>query len=304
MSISSDGSHHPRNEIRTQESLNTGLNQGKSLIGPEKLRELYASMLKCRILSETLNRLSKIKSRPRKEEASKASSAIDLRADDAVSCSASDYSAQLLATVPVSYLLQKARRTSKPSRSWTLSMVNSQPASSKMIPPTHDAVLQISLATGVALEFQRQKKDSVVLVFCSGLMSSLDRAEDAFTFAGAHRLPVIFVVQEHAIQNSSGSSGRSATSVDPYGFPSIPVDGSDAVAVYRVAFESMYKARIGEGPTLMLCKYERNSPDPLLHAENYLKKKNLWSDEFAIRVADSFAQELRAPRIPGIRLQG
>jgi TPP-dependent pyruvate/acetoin dehydrogenase alpha subunit len=93
-------------------------------------------------------------------------------------------------------------------------------------------------------------------------------------------------------------------SVDPYGFPSIPVDGSDAVAVYRVAFEALYKARIGAGPTLITCKYDRQSQDPLVHAENYLKKKGLWSDEFATRVVKGFSQELENARKPGLALRG
>jgi TPP-dependent pyruvate/acetoin dehydrogenase alpha subunit len=166
-----------------------------------------------------------------------------------------------------------------------------------MIPSTSDAVLQIALGTGAALELRRQKRNSLILVFCSGNMSSLEGAEEAFVFAGEHRLPIIFVVQEHATRKSSQSNGRAMRSIDPYGFPCIPVDGSDTIAVYRVAFESMYKARIGEGPTLIVCKYDRNSPDPLVHAENHLRKKGLWSEEFAVGVADSFSRELKRARM-------
>jgi TPP-dependent pyruvate/acetoin dehydrogenase alpha subunit len=166
-----------------------------------------------------------------------------------------------------------------------------------MIPATSDAVLQIALGAGAALELRRQKRNSLILVFCSGSMSSLEGAEEAFVFAGEHRLPIIFVVQEHATRNSSQSNGRATRSIDPYGFPCIPVDGSDGIAVYRVAFESIYKARIGEGPTLIVCKYDRNSPDPLVHAENHLRKKGLWSEEFAMGVADSFSRELKRARM-------
>jgi TPP-dependent pyruvate/acetoin dehydrogenase alpha subunit len=295
-----DGNHHPSTEITTQESFNPGLNESKSLISPEKLRQLYASMLKCRILSKTLDRLSDSRSRPKKEEASKVGCAIDLMADDVMSSSPTDYSAHLLAAVPVNYLLQNARLQRKLRRSRKLSTFNFRLPSSKMIPATRDAAFQISLGTGIGLQFQRQKKDSLVLVFCPGMMNALDQAEEALVFAGAHRLPVIFVVQEHATRNSS--VGRSVNSVDPYGFPSIPVDGSDAIAVYRVAFESMYKARIGEGPTLIVCKYDHNSPDPLLRAQDYLRKKSLWSDEFAMRVADNFSRELRGARTPRVRI--
>ena len=41
-----------------------------------------------------------------------------------------------------------------------------------------------------------------------------------------------------------------------YGFPGIIVDGSDVVAVWRVAQESIHRARNGAGPTLIDCRME------------------------------------------------
>ncbi len=296
----SDGNHCPP----THALLSSESHNGKSLISPEKLRELYASMVKCRILSETLDRLSADKKGSgRKEEASKVACCIDLRTHDAVSCAPRDYPAQLLADVSLGELIHNVRRDHRVGRSRSVPNVGFPSCSSKIIPWTNHAALQISLAVGVAAQFRRERKDSVALVFCGDNPRSLDDSEDALVFAGRHRLPVLFVVQEHAARTSFRSNGRSMRSVDPYGFPSIPVDGSDAIAVYRVAFEAAYKARIGVGPTLITCKYDRHSPDPLVHAENYLKKKGLWSDEFATRVAKSFSQELKEARRPGLALR-
>jgi len=71
--------------------------------------------------------------------------------------------------------------------------------------------------------------------------------------------------------------------------PTIPVDDSDAVAVYRVVYESIDKARRGAGPTLIQCMrheslstrghHKDERADPLVYMEQYLRKRNLWSDD-------------------------
>jgi hypothetical protein len=62
----------------------------------------------------------------------------------------------------------------------------------------------------------------------------------------------------------------------------------------------MYKARIGAGPTLIECKYEPKPPDPLLHMERQLRRRNLWSDDYARRVTADFSQYLKLASSPRV----
>jgi TPP-dependent pyruvate/acetoin dehydrogenase alpha subunit len=264
----------------------------KSLISDEKFRTLYASMLKCRMLWDAVHRTSG-KALPRNREASKVACAMDLANSDVVSCASEDYAALFLAGAPPREVLDRTKRN---SRSSALSWVP-QPWLERVIPPARTTESQIAIATGVAVDFGLRNKGGIVLVFCARPKQSLDIAKDSLEFADDHKLPIIFVVQDQAARKHS-SARPSRNSVDPYGFPSIPVDGTDCIAVYRVAFEAMYKARIGAGPTLIECKYEPKPPDPLLHMERQLRRRNLWSDDYARRVTADFSHYLKLASSP------
>ena len=98
-----------------------------------------------------------------------------------------------------------------------------------------------------------------------------------------------------------------------YGFPRIAVDGKDAVAVYRVAYEAIERARSGGGPTLIdaqtLPEYgfdemdraqnratdeieKSESQDPIAAMERYLTGKGLFSKGWKSEIIAAFQQEL------------
>ena len=78
-------------------------------------------------------------------------------------------------------------------------------------------------------------------------------------------------------------------------FPSMAVDGNDAVAVYRVAHEAIAHARMGHGPTLIDCQIDLSNPgDPILNMQNYLTRKGLFTDGFKAEVEARFKKELDA----------
>ena len=71
--------------------------------------------------------------------------------------------------------------------------------------------------------------------------------------------------------------------------PGMTVDGSDAMAVYRVVHEAMYRARHEGGPTLIECKTYRKAKipvrirpwvqgDALAYMEQQLRARNFWDD--------------------------
>jgi 2-oxoisovalerate dehydrogenase E1 component alpha subunit len=85
---------------------------------------------------------------------------------------------------------------------------------------------------------------------------------EAMNFAGIHRLPVIFMVENNRYAISVPV--RLQMAIDDvadraagYGLPGVVVDGSDVLACYAAGKEAVRRARAGEGPTLIECKVER-----------------------------------------------
>ena len=92
---------------------------------------------------------------------------------------------------------------------------------------------------------------------------------------------------------------------EAHGFPGIPVDGKDVVAMYRVAFESMQRARNGGGPTLIEAMTPGNAMlgsdnDPITAMERYLTQRNLFEPAWKQQIKKSFGKELdEAIRVAG-----
>jgi 2-oxoisovalerate dehydrogenase E1 component alpha subunit len=85
---------------------------------------------------------------------------------------------------------------------------------------------------------------------------------EAMNFAGIHRLPVIFMVENNRYAISVPIRLQMAVEdvavrAEGYGFPGVVVDGSDVLACYEAGREAVRRARAGEGPTLIECKVER-----------------------------------------------
>jgi pyruvate dehydrogenase E1 component alpha subunit len=121
---------------------------------------------------------------------------------------------------------------------------------------------------------------------------------------------------------SSGFFGEEiAAKAELCGFPAIAVDGNDVVAVYRVATESIARARRGGGPTLITCKICTESKpgalrghsgadpvnshtreaaelwkagDPIHKMELYLTQKGLFREEWKREIVAAFSRELNA----------
>jgi TPP-dependent pyruvate/acetoin dehydrogenase alpha subunit len=79
----------------------------------------------------------------------------------------------------------------------------------------------------------------------------------ALTFAAEQQLPVLFVVlpaaRPRTIKGRAAKAGGMNAVALRCGVPGIAVDEDDAVAIYRVAQESIGRARIGGGAVLMEC---------------------------------------------------
>ncbi len=111
------------------------------------------------------------------------------------------------------------------------------------------------------------------------------------TFAVEKELPVLFVVLP------GRSAGRVTALALRCRVPGIPVDADDAVAIYRVAQESIGRARIGGGPALMECvrfvvKGAARTGDGIVGLEGYLLQRKVATRMWMEREAKGFAKRV------------
>ena len=117
-------------------------------------------------------------------------------------------------------------------------------------------------AAGIAYSKKLKKEDAVVGTWCGEGGTSEGDWHGAMNFAGIHKLPLVFVVENnqyaisvHVDKQVAGSvHGRAAG----YGMPGIECDGNDILEVYKHARAAVDRARAGEGPSLLELKTYRH----------------------------------------------
>lgn len=259
------------------------------------LRRLYSGMLKCRLAAESVQHLrcdSKLTMRGLAvgHEAVVAGASVVLGPQDSLAVSPSNFAAHILQGTSINHWLNRPRLSTDGSGSCTALLQGGLPPADLLADP-------FKLATGVALAHKLEKKGQVTVALCDDV-TSLDDWHEAFRFAGVHKLPVIFVVKSDAtgqalIVRHTDIFEDAGLIARDYGFPGIIVDGHDAVAVWRVAHESIHRARNGSGPTLIECQMQTvNVQDPLAHLEHYMKKRELWDESWKRKLAKLLKAEL------------
>lgn len=286
-----------------------------SLISDARLVELYAAMLRCRMLRERIRAFaspSKLRTFSSSSEAVAAATIIGLLPQDSVISSAPNLCAALLRDVPLERILRPIRTRS--SAKSGKSADQTQLASGILEAPAGTAnslnLFTGALAAGVAYACKRGNPSPVTVAFY-GDAGAKGSWPSLFGFALAHQLPLILI--RHAARPLQpaprrGKSRRRSPESTPGALPVIPVDCNDAVAVYRVAHEAIAHARRGSGPTLIDCvplrlPGERKSDsDCIARMEHYLEAKGLRPDrirsaanaEFT-RAFDAAAAAARSP---------
>ena len=89
---------------------------------------------------------------------------------------------------------------------------------------------------------------------------------EAMNFAGIHRLPVVFCVENNLYTQSVPLSKESSVTdlslrAQGYGMPGVSVDGMDLGAVYAAAAVAVERARAGDGPSLIEARTYRFRPN-------------------------------------------
>jgi TPP-dependent pyruvate/acetoin dehydrogenase alpha subunit len=117
------------------------------------------------------------------------------------------------------------------------------------------------VATGMALAFKLRGEPRVAMTFFGEGSTANGQWHEAMNFAGIHRLPVVFMLENNRFAYSTPNELEFA--VDPverahtYGFPGVNVDGNDVEAVFAAAREAAERGRGGGGPTLIECQTMR-----------------------------------------------
>jgi TPP-dependent pyruvate/acetoin dehydrogenase alpha subunit len=170
------------------------------------------------------------------------------------------------------------------------------------------------VANGLALSFKMRGEPRVALTFFGEGSTANGQWHEGMNFAGIHRLPVIFVLENNGFAYSTPNELEFA--VDPverahtYGFDGVTVDGNDVEAVFEATTAAVAKARGGGGPTLIEARTMRMHghgahddmsyvPPELLEewaqrdpVDRY--RERLAADGFSVEELDEIAGDVRA----------
>ena len=147
--------------------------------------------------------------------------------------------------------------------------------------------LRIPLCAGAARGMQTAGTDRIAVAFADAGAPEIGWA-DALRWAHRDRLPFLLIVADDGARSSRKGSPRNAPSLlwpeltklaHGIHLPHFPVDGEDAVAVYRVMQESSARARSGGGPSVIwaMVNAERLAPrrQPLKRLEAYMVARGI-----------------------------
>jgi len=230
------------------------------LIPNKKLREMYVAMVEMRVWGEHVAKvLGRVKPKQRLlslrgEEACRVSTAIDLGPGDLVSDSQAGVAMEYLLGAKIGPLLERvAAQTGKGKDS---KVAGDGDGTVRLLPWVADVEDRLRMAMGAALSFRTLKQLSLVVAYVREGELTRGRWRKILELAARLELPILFVVlpdgsrRKRTKRNEIGALSSVARLC---GVPGIPVDASDAVAVYRVTQESIGRFKGGGGPVLVEC---------------------------------------------------
>lgn len=293
-------------------------------LNPELLRRLYAYMLKCRIVEERIRvlyrqgRFAGNYFAAVGQEATEVGATIDLLPEDTVAPSHRNFVTNIMKGTPLNLMFAHiyGRKTSPDQGRSAPAHCGYAPLN--VITPSSTIAAQLSMGAGIALAYKMQRKPNVVVALTGEGATSLGFWHESVNLAAVHKLPIIFVVENNGYAESVPLSLQSAIEdlsikAAGYGIPGVTVDGNDVVAVYTAMREAIQRARSGDGATLLECKTYRwyghseidpakyrdpaeveywKSRDPIPAMEQFLKSKQIWSDQWKEELAAGIRREI------------
>lgn len=277
------------------------------LINNKKLRQLYVAITGMRVLDESvsaLQRKGKMRHRlasTRGEEACRVSTAIELIEGDLVSDTGAGVAMDFLAGATVTSLLRRVTAlgsgTTEPRARLSGTKRFGQ------MPWTEDAGERLQLAVGAALAFKTLKHSNLVVKYVRREEFAGRAWRRGLTLASRFELPMIFVVLPEASSKKPRVAGDVSAKARSCGVPGIPVDRNDAVALYRVAQESIGRARGGGGPVLIECvapplgQRAGETADPIIEMKAFLLGRKVCTEAWLDRVGGKFKKRLEETQV-------
>lgn len=257
--------------------------QENPLINNKKLRQLYLMMIERRRLTDRVVESQRGKKTKRRidstqgQEACSVSIAIDLGPRDLVS------EAQSPA------LKQVAEKSGK----------SENRVRNRLLPWVECPGERLHVALGAAFAFKKLQQPHLVMAYVCRRDAAGSGWRHILTTAAQLELPIIFVVlpdEEGKKKNQPGTRHLS-TEARSCGIPGIPVDASDAVALYRVAQESIGRIRGGGGPVVVDCVAFRTKGgmiDPIVQMKSFLLAKKVCTPAWLDHASDSVRKRVAA----------
>jgi TPP-dependent pyruvate/acetoin dehydrogenase alpha subunit len=169
----------------------------------------------------------------------------------------------------------------------------------------------LSMQSVLSLAAEMKGEGAVTLMFCTHAPETLIFDSAAMAMAATQKLPLVCLVEsslDSRLELPNQVASGPYIGADPTFYPRIPVDGCDVVGVFRVAQEAIRRAREGHGPAVIECLTARSSmagqnesertsaqhlaQDPLTFMEQYLRRRDLWSDEWSQSIIEGFNRQL------------
>lgn len=289
------------------------------LIPNARLRQIYLALLKTRLLDSALP--PSRRSRIRGLEASLVSTSIDLLAGDLISDALTGSTISFLRGASLASLLNPA---SRPRKSASKHATDAHCGVAAPLPYTPRIADRLWTALGAAAALKSQPPHTcpqadpqpelpapLGVVTFYALPGEVPPAlwRGALTFAAAHELPAIFVVLPALRTQASKKPAPKPTPVSPIALratvPGIAVDADDPIAIYRVAQESIGRARAGGGPALIECvpfilegvpQRRAASIDAIAALEQHLLRRNVVTQSWLVSESNSFSVRLASQK--------
>jgi TPP-dependent pyruvate/acetoin dehydrogenase alpha subunit len=247
-----------------------------------KLKDLYSTMVKCRLLAERMhgnqNTNAQMGEFTSGLEAMFVGAGAHLLPHDCVALEHGGCIASLIKGTPLRMILSRSTRTDE----------------------DFTGAPELTMNTAFTLAQEMKGQRAVTLMFCPKSTGALAFDPQIMGLAASEKLPLV-ALMETGFKAETQTEDAAPAAVDARYYPRIAVDGCDVVAVFRVAQEAVRRARQGHGPALIECVMARTDGtgdgvsaqnDPLASMERYLRRRELWSDEWARSIADGFSREL------------
>jgi TPP-dependent pyruvate/acetoin dehydrogenase alpha subunit len=285
-----------------------------SLVSNEKLLAIYSAMVKCRMLEQRATLLfqqGKLDSdlhASSGREAASAAIAIDLQPPDTLSIAAGDWLPAFVKGVTLDNLFRAlAPKAAQLSGQQALAPADLEQKNILAGDEAHRPEAVRERAVGA----RDAKGGAIVAVILPSAEEALRPWHSVMAAAAPQKLPVVFV---HYADDQASEPPASRKSKNPdvlfHGVPAIAVDALDAVAVYRVAYEAIIRARQGRGATLLQCATRPSGSDPSIangdgatatstatidpvdSMENYLKRKGIEPEQHNREIVAAFNHDL------------